>query len=473
MQFANIMLSKKISAGLALVLAISIFTSCGNKGNLSSTEPTEPTTEVETTTEETSKAHVIETHTVPVTTTKNEYNLPEESPITLSDCEMLVSSFLSACKMGNVEKIIELSDSSYYISNWTDNKDELSTLLKYMFSDLEWEFGLDNADQENQEYLDKYTLERVGVLNFQAAIVYRPWVYSKEAYMNAKINEDSYVIPKTATISQLYKELDVAKSKLPLMYTNTIAISDTKDGIKIRGDAFFKNFFRDTSLFGASLNKEEYIMYLLGGGDTKYVKNTKKYFDKRASEERYESVNKILSLLKNKKDIDIVKNEGGFLTTDKLSEAEELFISNIKDLSQLEHSNLDYYVKNIYQFLVDSEDKENGTRVTALLRFYNLPNEITEDENPDLLNFRKSHNAYAYEYTYIPDDYNQQPLSDSIYVIQHIYDDVKYTLNKEGIQELVEDPSEESTTQKDEQAETEETTEKKTEDETEATASQE
>lgn len=410
------------------MVMLSSMTGCGKKGEESPPVSEEPTTTYEEPTEEPTEATEEPTD--------EKYLIPEKSSITISQCEGVINDFLNACKNGDIETIIESTDSSYYIKNWTENKNELSSLLKYMFSDIKWKFNLDDMEVINQELIDEYSLEKTGIMKMHVAFVYRPWKYSREAYLSALNSKKEFSIPSAATAEQMYDCLDMAKEKLPYMFSDTIDLTYTTDGIKVKADNFFNNFFRDAQIFGNSLEKEKYIQYMLGGNDEVYIQPTKNFFDKNAAEDNSKVFLEAFNILKKRTDTElpaVIKKAGDSVknTIDK-----ESLYQDIKKLKADDLEIIAAHLSHIYQFGYDIEGKVSENRQAELIRFYNVPSDFYMTEVPEFIEYIYGYGAYYHVYQYVPDDYNIEKSAEMIKVLCDFYNGIHKYMKRYGLENM-------------------------------------
>lgn len=375
------------------------------------------------------KTIILETENIEEDTKDNKYLIPEKNTVKLSECEKVVDSFLNACKEGNVNNIIGYCDSSYYLKTWTENKPELSRLLKYFMSDMEWAMNLDDMEIQNKKILDDYTLERDGIMDFQIVITYRPWKYAKEAYLCSHTNESEFSVPMESDIETMYGYLDSAKESLPLMFMNKISLIYTNDGVKIKADDFFSNFFRDTNIFSNSLHTNKYISYLLGGKEDIYITPTLTSFNEKARDSAIEPIKNITNMIREKRDSEVLQYITT-LTNHDLHSMKEAIQNNsscsaISSLKEEELAILNRYLtENTRQYEYDIQIKDSEVRQASIIRYYNLPAEFDVKASHGLLNFVTARNAYYHMYQYFPDDFNISKVTDSLKVLCDIYDDI-------------------------------------------------
>lgn len=362
-------LTKFIAFSLAGVLSVSMFTSCSKKGK--------------------SKA--------------DKYSI--------TACETTIDKFFTACKNGDIDGVIAYSDNKFFIENSLNNKEDISKLFKYVFSDLEWEFGLDKMNETNASAMANGAFETNKVMSFSFAYSQSYWRYFREAYISDKTSKsaESFKLPQTS--DNMYSIMDSVKDNIPKVCKNgiTLKIDDNGD-IKVVASEFLEKTFRDYSVFNNASDPSSYIQYLIGSQEDVELHTSKMYTVSDEDEVTLEIKDTVFEMLKEKQDFPIFQylfNEAAE-KSDTVATALEnpnYYVMNIISAEEDKINTINNQYADMLQMVVEYETDESQRRVAQVYRFYNTPANSLQYQN-QFAEFIEKNNAYYNTFVFDEATYN-------------------------------------------------------------------
>ena len=333
----------------------------------------------------------------------NKSKKPAKGDYSLEACQTVIDNFFTACKEGNVDDIIEYSDNTYYIENALENKDAVSQLFKYMFSDLVWEFGLDQMDSANETTLESF--ESNGAMSFHVAYAQSYWKYLPEAYIyETSKTQSAFYLPQNG---DMYAIMDTVKNDSPLICKSSSPIKIEDQEIKVMANEFFENTFGNFAIFSSGDEPNNYIKYLMNSGNNETIKISREFPLSDEDASVIEIKDNVFDLLKEKKDNEVFDylfdmQDSNAELADAIArcfESNYYFIQILEASDNVVQNVLEQY-NDIKQFYVEYELNSTQRRYAKIYRFYNTPvnsAQYQEEFSKFILNNNAYYNIFEFD----------------------------------------------------------------------------
>lgn len=352
------------------------------------------------------------------------YHTEQAGEVSVKACQNSIENFFTAMKAGDVENVVKYSAGSYPIDQWTENKDELSKLLKYMSEGMQWQFGLDTMDKDNENIINQNSFGNGEGVPFNVAWTYKQWNMAKPVYyqniafdksVTKTADESGYVqfIPKNVTAAngqELYATLDKLSPNIPLVAMTSIDLVNKDGYIRVNADTFFPKLFGSFHIFKNSSNTDGYLAMLLFGeewnSETKEY-NTFEHMPPADSQEAAQISKDIFGFIKDKQDYsayEYIANSNNEVMSNALSK--NYFAKTIKDqYNDFLKTEIDKQYNDIFQIVEDHENDMSGIHTAKVFRFYNTPTNALAAK-PDTQMFIANCGAYYNTFVFDAATYN-------------------------------------------------------------------